>query len=113
MVYLGPFGPVVLLALLGAFVLAMRSRAVTTSLSLPLRLWCGAYVVYLLVFLFPQTSTFRLLLPLFPLAAPLAAVSESRAYRVLLLVGAALGQIVWAGWLWHWHELPGGGDYPP
>jgi hypothetical protein len=111
--YLGPLGPLVLVVLVGGFVLALRSRAAVASLPARLRLWCACYLVYLLAFLFPQTSTFRLLLPLFPLAAPLAAASRSRAYRALLLVGAALGQLIWVGWLWHWQELPGGGDYPP
>ena len=53
------------------------------------------------------------LLPTFPLAAPLVEVSRSRGYRVLLLVGAGLGQLLWVGWLWHWKKLPSGGDFPP
>jgi hypothetical protein len=75
--------------------------------------WLACYGVYLLLFLHPQTSTFRLLLPLFPLALPLAAVSDSRAYRVACVLAGAVLQLVWVGWLWHWKQLPGGGDYPP
>ncbi|WP_129359986.1 MULTISPECIES: hypothetical protein [Micrococcaceae] len=111
--YLGEPGPLVLLMLVVGFLWVMHSRAVLTTLPRNIRYWCYAYVAYLLVFLFPQSSTFRLLLPVFPLAAPLVAVSDSRAYRTTLLVGAALGQLIWIGWLWHWKELPSGGDYPP
>ena len=78
-----------------------------------LRLWCACYLGYLLAFLHPQTSTFRLLLPLFPLALAAALVSRSRAYRACLAVMFLAGQIVWVTWLWSWAELPGGGDYPP
>ena len=48
-----------------------------------------------------------------PAAAALVHVSESRAYRVLLVIAGAVLQLVWVGWLWHWKQLPGGGDYPP
>ncbi len=82
-------------------------------LGVELRLWCAAYMAYLLVFLHPQTSTFRLLIPLFPLALGAVFVSRSRAYRGLLVVMFVLLQIVWVVWLWVWAQLPGGGDYPP
>ncbi|WP_048680434.1 hypothetical protein [Kocuria sp. HSID16901] len=111
--YFGDPGPVILLALVVGFVALMHSRVVLTTIPLRLRFWCYAYVAYLLVFLFPQSSTFRLLLPMFPLAAPLMAVSDSKAYRTVILLGAAIGQLIWVGWLWHWKELPSGGDYPP
>ena len=58
----------------------MMSRPVA-ALGTELRLWCCCYMGYLLVFLHPQTSTFRMLLPLFPLALSAALVSRSRAYR--------------------------------
>jgi len=111
------FGPVagllfpLLLVLAGTALL--RSRPVRERLGPFVRVWLACYAVYLLLFLHPQTSTFRLLLPLFPLALPLAAVSDSRAYRVACLVSGAVLQVVWVGWLWHWKQLPGGGDYPP
>lgn len=111
--YLGPAGPLILLILLTLAALAMYSSTVLRTLPGFLRTWCWCYLGYLLIFLFPQSSTFRLLLPLFPVALPLSAVSTSRAYRVLLLLGAAVGQLIWVGWLWHWRELPGGGDFPP
>lgn len=107
---LGLVAPVLLVA--GAAAL-LRARAVRERLDLLVRTWLACYAVYLLLFLHPQTSTFRLLLPLFPLALPLAAVSDSRAYRVACVLFGAVLQLVWVGWLWHWKQLPGGGDYPP
>ncbi|MFS2090138.1 hypothetical protein [Paenarthrobacter nicotinovorans] len=96
----------------GLFVLVMVSAPVR-ALGTELRLWCACYMGYLLVFLHPQTSTFRMLLPLFPLALAAAALSKSKAYRGTAVVMFVLLQIVWVVWLWAWAPLPGGGDYPP
>ncbi len=110
------FGPVLgLLApfvFVGLFALLMTSKPVR-ALGAELRLWCACYVGYLLVFLHPQTSTFRMLLPLFPLALSAAWLSRSKAYRGTVVVMFFLLQIVWIVWLWAWAPLPGGGDYPP
>jgi hypothetical protein len=96
----------------GLFALLLMSQPVRV-LGTELRLWCACYMGYLLVFLHPQTSTFRLLLPLFPLALAAAVLSRSRAYRGTVTVMFFLLQIVWIVWLWAWAQLPGGGDYPP
>ncbi|WP_091559654.1 glycosyltransferase family 39 protein [Arthrobacter sp. ok362] len=106
---LGVLAPFVFVA---AFTLLMMSRPVA-ALGTELRLWCCCYTGYLLVFLHPQTSTFRMLLPLFPLALSAAVLSRSRAYRGAMVVMFVLLQIVWVVWLWAWAQLPGGGDYPP
>nr|WP_167467871.1 hypothetical protein [Arthrobacter oryzae] len=106
---LGILAPFVFVA---AFTLLMMSRPVV-ALGTELRLWCWCYMGYLLVFLQPQTSTFRMLLPLFPLALSAALLSRSRAYRGAVVVMFVLLQIVWIVWLWAWAPLPGGGDYPP
>ncbi|WP_346655998.1 hypothetical protein [Arthrobacter sp. NicSoilB8] len=106
---LGVLAPFVFVA---AFTLLMLSRPVV-ALGTELRLWCCCYMGYLLVFLHPQTSTFRMLLPLFPLALSAALLSRSRAYRGAVVVMFVLLQIVWIVWLWAWAPLPGGGDYPP
>jgi hypothetical protein len=109
----GPVGGVLApLALAAAAVLCLVSAPVR-RLGPVLRLWCASYGLYLFAFLHPQTSTFRMLLPLFPLALAAALVSRSRAYRVCLLLMFLAGQIVWVTWLWSWAQLPGGGDYPP
>jgi hypothetical protein len=96
----------------GLFALMMFSPPVR-QLGVELRLWCACYMGYLLLFLHPQTSTFRMLLPLFPLALGAALLSRSRAYRGTVLIMFVLLQIVWIVWLWSWAQLPGGGDYPP
>lgn len=110
------FGPV--LGLLAPFVFAalfglMLFSPPVVRLGVELRLWCACYMGYLLLFLHPQTSTFRMLLPLFPLALGAALLSRSRAYRGTVLTMFVLLQIVWIVWLWAWAPLPGGGDYPP
>ena len=106
---LGVLAPFVFVAVFG---LAMTSIPVV-ALGAELRLWCVCYMGYLVVFLHPQTSTFRMLLPLFPLALGAALVSRSKAYRGTVVVMFLLLQIVWIVWLWAWAQLPGGGDYPP
>lgn len=112
--YLGQIaGPLVLLALLAFFLLALSAPVTRRVLHPAIITWCAAYGLYLLIFFNPQSSTFRLLLPLFPLLLPLVALSASRAYRWLLLLSGATLQGGWVGWLWHWKQLPGGGDYPP
>lgn len=110
----GPVGgPLALVALGAGAVALLRSRVVREALPRFARVWLAAYGGYLLVVLHPQSSTFRLLLPWAFLAGPLVHVSRSRAYRVALVVFGAVLQLVWVGWLWHWKQLPGGGDYPP
>lgn len=87
-------GPVVLVAVVvGAAVLLVVDRRVR-RLGVPIRLWSASYLLYLLAVFFPQSSTFRLLVPLSPLWGA-AAVIRSTWWRVsVLLVGAA------AQWWW-------------
>lgn len=106
---LGILAPFVFVALFALLMLSKPVRALGTEL----RLWCTCYMGYLLVFLHPQTSTFRMLLPLFPLALSAAWLSRSKAYRGTVVAMFFLLQIVWIVWLWAWAQLPGGGDYPP
>ena len=106
---LGVLAPLVFVALFAA----MLFLPPVVRLGVELRLWCACYMGYLVVFLHPQTSTFRMLLPLFPLALGAAFLSRSRAYRGTVVVMFLLLQIVWIVWLWAWAQLPGGGDYPP
>ncbi|MDQ0825035.1 hypothetical protein QFZ60_001208 [Arthrobacter sp. B2I5] len=106
---LGLLAPVVFVALF----VAVLFLPPVVRLGTELRLWCACYMGYLLMFLHPQTSTFRMLLPLFPLALGAAFLSRSRAYRGTVVAMFLLLQIVWIVWLWAWAQLPGGGDYPP
>lgn len=109
----GPvLGPAALIILVILTVLCLNSRTVR-RLGVELQVWCAAYLMYLFIFLNPLTSTFRLLLPLFPLGLALACLSTSRAYRWTLAAAFLILQIVWVVWLWRWTPLPGGGDYPP
>ncbi|WP_432244833.1 hypothetical protein ACRB8A_13050 [Arthrobacter sp. G.S.26] len=106
---LGLLAPFVFVALFGA----MLFLPPVVRLGVEIRLWCACYMGYLVMFLHPQTSTFRMLLPLFPLALGAVLLSRSRAYRGTVVVMFLLLQMVWIVWLWAWAQLPGGGDYPP
>lgn len=63
-------------------------------LGVDLRLWSASYLLYLLAVFFPQSSLFRLLLPLTPLWGAVA-VPRSRSYRLAIVVACLCGQ-----WLW-------------
>ena len=106
---LGVLAPFIFVALFAAMLFLPPVR----QIGVELRLWCACYMGYLVVFLHPQTSTFRMLLPLFPLALGAALASRSRAYRGTVVLMFLLLQIVWIVWLWAWAQLPGGWDYPP
>lgn len=110
---LGPFwGPLLppLLVVLGAVFL--NSKAVR-RIGPDLRVWSGMYLLYLMAVLHPQSSTFRMMLPLFPLALAAAFISTSRAYRWSVLVMFALLQIVWIVWLWQFAAISTGQAWPP
>jgi hypothetical protein len=64
-----------------------------------LRFWSASYALYLLAVFFPQSSTFRLLLPLFPLAGAFAQ-PPSRLYRAAIVVLCVLGQWGWIHIAW-------------
>lgn len=66
---------------------------------LEIRLWCLSYGLYVLAVFFPQSSTVRILAPLFPGLA-VVALPPSRIYRVILLVAFAVGQFFWVGGMW-------------
>ncbi|EAR24576.1 integral membrane protein [marine actinobacterium PHSC20C1] len=68
-------------------------------LGVDLRLWVASYALYLLAVFFPQSSTFRLLMPMFPLAGALA-LPRSPSYRVLLLIACIAGQWAWIHIAW-------------
>lgn len=57
-----------------------------------LRFWLASYALYLLAVFFPQSSTFRLLMPLFP---ALGAVAQLRAAPVRVLIVAACIVLQW------------------
>ncbi|MCI1020214.1 hypothetical protein HWD99_16430 [Microbacterium sp. C5A9] len=95
---LGPVGLVLLVIGAGsALLLSPQVR----RLGPDLRLWSASYLLYLLAVFFPQSSTFRLLLPLSPLWGAVA-VPRSRAWRIGVLVACLIGQ--WA-WIHHMYAL--------
>ncbi|WP_233205945.1 hypothetical protein [Cryobacterium sp. Y82] len=89
-----PWGIVVVTALILAFALLLFMPAVR-RLGVDLRLWLASYGLYLLAVFFPQSSTFRLLMPMFPVLGA-AALPRSRVYRVAIVLLFVAGQ--W-GWL--------------
>jgi hypothetical protein len=94
----GPVGVVAVVLAVVAFG-AMLLLPAVRALGADLRIWILAYGLYLLAVFFPQSSLFRLLLPMMPLAGTLA-LPRSRVYRVALLVAAVVGQWVWIDALW-------------
>jgi hypothetical protein len=79
-------------------VLGLLSRP-ARRLGVDLRLWLASYLIYLLAVFFPQSSTFRLLVPLFP-AAGAFAVPTSRLYRITLILACIAGQVGWIAIAW-------------
>lgn len=63
-------------------------------LPVEIRLWSTAYLVYLLAVFFPQSSIFRLLVPLSPLWGAVAAPA-SRTWRIGVLLACLAGQWWW------------------
>ncbi|MBH0010075.1 mannosyltransferase family protein [Salinibacterium sp. SWN1162] len=94
--------PWLLIVLLVAAVIAFFAFLLTKParhLGVDLRLWVASYALYLLAVFFPQSSTFRLLMPLFPLAGVLA-LPQSRWYRAVLLAACVAGQWAWIHLAW-------------
>jgi len=81
---------------------------VTRRLGTDLRLWMASYALYLLAVFFPQSSTFRLLVPLAPGLGALA-IPESRVWRAALVALGIAGQIGWLYIAW-WVD---GQDFTP
>jgi hypothetical protein len=87
-------GLVALVLLVVATALALLRAPQVRALGTDLRLWSASYLLYLLAVFFPQSSTFRLLLPLSPLWGAVA-VPRSRVWRTTVLVLCLVGQWVW------------------
>ncbi|WP_101846629.1 hypothetical protein [Zhihengliuella sp. ISTPL4] len=88
------WGPVALVVLVVAAGAALLLSPQVRALGPDLRLWSASYLLYLLAVFFPQSSTFRLLLPLSP-AWGAVAVPRSRAWRLGVLALCLIGQWVW------------------
>jgi Predicted integral membrane protein len=84
---------VIALFVLWLFLPSMRRLGVDA------RLWVGSYGLYLLAVFFPQSSTFRLLMPMFPMLGGIAQ-PRSRIYRVAVVVLAVALQLGWLMLCW-------------
>ncbi len=104
----GPFGPLLLFAAIALMLVLIYSPA-GRQMGWTLQHFCLAYCIYILLFFNPQTSTLRLLLPLFPIALTLA-WCRAGMYRAVLLGCLVLFQVVWVGFLWHFTPPA---DLPP
>ncbi len=91
----GILGMVVLIVAFAGFLLVPPAR----RLGVDLRLWLAGYAVYLLAVFFPQTSVFRLMMPLAP-ALGVVAIPRSVIYRVILVALGIVGQVVWVYYCW-------------
>ena len=87
-------GYVVLALLVGGVALALLRAPQVRRLGVEIRLWSASYLIYLLAVFFPQSSIFRLLLPISPLWGALA-VPRSRIWRVSVLLVGLVGQWWW------------------
>jgi len=94
----GPLGIVLLVAAVAAFAAFMFTRPVR-RLGPDIRFWVASYVLYLLAVFFPQSSTFRLLLPVFPLWGAVAQ-PRSRVYRLAVVGLCIAGQVGWVYIAW-------------
>jgi len=95
----------VFLVVLVAAIVWMLCTPQVRRLGTDLRLWSASYLLYLFAVFFPQSSTFRLLIPLTPLAGALA-VPRSRRYRF-----GVLGVCVLAQWAWIFFMYAQGSTY--
>lgn len=88
------WGPVAVVLLVVAAAAALLLSPQVRALGPDLRLWSASYLLYLLAVFFPQSSTFRLLLPLSPVWGAVA-VPRSRLWRTTVLALCLLGQWIW------------------
>lgn len=95
---IGPLGYLLLALLVIGFFAALFLPAVK-RLGVDLRLWLLSYGLYLLAVFFPQSSTFRLLMPMSPLLGAVAG-PRSPIYRVSIVLLFIAGQFGWLYLCW-------------
>ncbi|MBG6223794.1 hypothetical protein IWX63_000342 [Arthrobacter sp. CAN_A2] len=108
----GPAAGALVVAALVIGAIGMFLAPSVRSIGLVPGAWCAGYLLYLAAFWDPQSSTWRILLPLFPLALAVATLRRGRLLWVLLPVCVVL-QFLWVDWLWAWTPTRPDGDYPP
>lgn len=98
-------GYVFLVLLIGGVTAALLWLPAVKKLGVEVRLWSASYLVYLLLVFFPQSSVFRLLVPISPLWGAFA-VPQNRVWRAGVLAAALLGQ-----WWWIYNMYALGNQY--
>ena len=93
-----PAGTVLLVVVLVGFA-AFVCMPAARRIGIELRLWGVAYLVYLLAVFFPQSSTWRILVPIAPLLG-IVALPRSRVYGVAVVVAFVGLQWVWLYYTW-------------
>ncbi len=93
-----PWGPYIMLGLVVAAVALLFTKAVR-SLGLTLWLWVASYYAYLLLVFFPQSSTFRILLMVFPLFGALSSWMLQRRRAIRWMIVVTMVALQW-WWLW-------------
>lgn len=91
-----------LLAIVGVVVVAFFGALFTPwarKLGPDIRFWLASYALYLLAVFFPQSSTFRLLVPMFP-ALGAFAQPRSLGYRIGIVVFFVVCQVGWVYIAW-------------
>lgn len=96
--WFGGAGIAMLALLVGATAWAISTRT-ARSIGVEAWAWVVAYLVYILAVWFPQTSTFRILMPIFPIAGALAMLRPTW-LRVALVVGGIALQPAWIMLCW-------------
>lgn len=94
----GLAGWLILAAVVLGFVLLLVNPA-AKRIGVDLRLWTLSYSVYVFAVFFPQSSTMRILAPLFP-ALGMFAVPRSKIYRWAAIVVCVLLQWFWIHFMW-------------
>jgi hypothetical protein len=91
-------GAALVVVLVAGFAVFLFTPAVR-RLGTDIRFWMLSYALYLLAVFFPQSSTFRLLMPLAP-ALGAFAIPRSPVYRASLVVLGIAGQVGWLYIAW-------------
>ena len=88
-----PIAPIATLALAAA-VFGATALPAARRLGPEVRMWLVSYFSYLFAVFFPQSSTFRLLMPMFPILGALA-VPRDPVWRIGALLLCIAGQLGW------------------
>ena len=82
---------------LGLFAVIVAFLPATRRLGSVALAWSASYVLYLVMVLVPQSSIFRLFIPIFPLAGVIA---RNRTLSLVAVFVGIVGQFFWVKWFW-------------